>query len=197
VQIAAACGYLSALQSDIQQPKWIANSKIPVLVGGYVGFPMAYLLGLFTIFRVAKAYKKLELKVCLNMEAGAGALLWLAYSCAKFFNFSCTGELIGYMYLTVVLVQLRSARVSILLWEKRYAELSQVASASSLEPSSLFTSESSAKKSQMGKNVLQDYENIDIGQSTYFTGELFVTHQYEVSLSRSFSTTCSFDDSCI
>ena len=36
-----------------------------MLVGGHVGFLVAYCLGLYTIFNVAKAYKKLELKVCV------------------------------------------------------------------------------------------------------------------------------------
>lgn len=39
--------------------------QVPVLVGGHVGFLLAYVLGLYTIFNVAKAYKKLELKVCM------------------------------------------------------------------------------------------------------------------------------------
>jgi hypothetical protein len=83
VQIAQACGYLNALQSHREQPKWIANSKLPVLIGGHVGFAMAYLLGLFTIFRVAKAYKNLELKVCLSMGERGG--LELASSCIERF----------------------------------------------------------------------------------------------------------------
>jgi hypothetical protein len=54
---------LSGTQTEQDLPDWLVNSRVPVLVGAYVGFIAAYLLGLFTIFYVARGYKKLEIKV--------------------------------------------------------------------------------------------------------------------------------------
>jgi hypothetical protein len=59
------------------RPAWLENARIPVLVGGHVGFIAAYVIGLFTIFHVARAYKKLEIKVRLP---GAAVALLLAHS---------------------------------------------------------------------------------------------------------------------
>lgn len=53
----------SELHGQRQHPPWLANARIPVLIGGHIGFVSAYFIGLFTIFHVAAAYKKLELKV--------------------------------------------------------------------------------------------------------------------------------------
>jgi hypothetical protein len=60
---------LEAAQTEQDTPDWVANARVPVLVGAYVGFIAAYFLGLFTIFHVARAYKKLELKVWLPWSA--------------------------------------------------------------------------------------------------------------------------------
>ena len=62
MQVADSC---EAVQESDQTPEWIANGRIPVLVGGHFAFIVSYILGLYTIFHVAKAYKKLELKVRL------------------------------------------------------------------------------------------------------------------------------------
>jgi hypothetical protein len=63
---------LEAAQTAQDTPDWVANARVPVLVGAYVGFIAAYFLGLFTIFHVARAYKKLELKVWLPCSATSG-----------------------------------------------------------------------------------------------------------------------------
>ena len=54
---------LESSQAEFDHPDWLANAKHPILVGGHIGFLVAYCLGLYTIFHVARAYKKLELKV--------------------------------------------------------------------------------------------------------------------------------------
>ena len=59
---------LNATQTSTDQLDWVVNSRVPVLIGGHVGFLLAYFLGLYTIFHVARAYKKLELKVRLNLN---------------------------------------------------------------------------------------------------------------------------------
>jgi hypothetical protein len=51
------------LRVESEHPPWLANAKVPVLVGGNIGFTVAYFIALYTIYHVAKAYKKLELKV--------------------------------------------------------------------------------------------------------------------------------------
>jgi hypothetical protein len=96
--------------------------------------------------------------------------------------------------LTAAGVQLRAARVATLLWEKRYASLAQHACAMPPEPSSSTNTETFTKKLQVGKNMLQDYETINIGQSTYFTGAQFYIRQYEASLSCSCFTGWILDD---
>ena len=66
VQVAQRCAgvqQLEASQVEHKHPDWLASARAPVLVGGYIGFPVAYCVGLYTIFHVAKAYKKLDLKV--------------------------------------------------------------------------------------------------------------------------------------
>ena len=68
MQVGANCDLvqqLNATQSSTDRLAWVGNSRMPVLIGGHVGFIVAYCLGLYTIFHVARAYKKLELKVCL------------------------------------------------------------------------------------------------------------------------------------
>ena len=62
MQVAGSC---EALQQGNATPKWITNGRTPVLVGGHFAFIISYFLGLYTIFHVARAYKKLELKVRL------------------------------------------------------------------------------------------------------------------------------------
>lgn len=70
VQATKKCAEVTQLQSgslqvERKRPPWLANARVPVLVGGNIGFTVAYFIGLYTIFHVAQAYKKLELKVCL------------------------------------------------------------------------------------------------------------------------------------
>jgi hypothetical protein len=69
LQIEANCAavqQLNSTQSDTGQPDWVTMARTPILVGGYLGFIVGYVLSLYTIFHVARAYKKLELKVCLH-----------------------------------------------------------------------------------------------------------------------------------
>lgn len=63
VQRCAGVQQLESSQVETDHPDWLANARVPVLVGGYIGFLVAYCVGLYTIFHVAQAYKKLELKV--------------------------------------------------------------------------------------------------------------------------------------
>jgi hypothetical protein len=64
VRRCAEAEQLAGSQTEYDHPDWLANARVPVLLGGYIGFILAYFLSLYTIFHVAKAYKKLELKVC-------------------------------------------------------------------------------------------------------------------------------------
>lgn len=71
LQVVERCGAVDQLatsQAEYDHPSWLANAQTPVLVGGYIGFLLAYILALYTIFHVARAYKKLELKVCLHFH---------------------------------------------------------------------------------------------------------------------------------
>jgi hypothetical protein len=68
VQVLQRCAEVQALEAaqvEHDRPAWLEKGRIPVLVGGHVGFIAAYVIGLFTIFHVARAYKKLEIKVRL------------------------------------------------------------------------------------------------------------------------------------
>ena len=67
MQIAGSCEavqLLDSAQGEPSNPEWMSNATAPILIGGHIGFVVAYCLGLYTIFHVARAYKKLELKVC-------------------------------------------------------------------------------------------------------------------------------------
>jgi hypothetical protein len=69
-------------------------------------------------------------------------------------------------------LQFRAAKMAAVLWEKRSADVAEVASAFSLEaPSSTAYPAGTARKHKLGKNILEDYETVNIGQSAYFTGE--------------------------
>jgi hypothetical protein len=46
-----------------RNPKWLEESYTPILIGGNVGFFLAYLLGIYTILHVATAYKSFFKKV--------------------------------------------------------------------------------------------------------------------------------------
>lgn len=89
------------LQVERHHPPWLENARIPVLVGGNIGFVVAYFVGLYTIFHVAQAYKKLDLKVstassimsplfrlhppCLHLQSVLGG----AISCGTTYLFCC------------------------------------------------------------------------------------------------------------
>lgn len=68
---------LEAAQVEYEHPEWLANARAPVLAGGYIGFLVAYCVGLYTIFHVARAYKKLELKVHLRPLSSVQAFFFL------------------------------------------------------------------------------------------------------------------------
>lgn len=60
------CLAASAIQSifgEAENPQWLLDSHDPIRIGGYLGFILAYVLGLYTILHVAGAYKRFVLKV--------------------------------------------------------------------------------------------------------------------------------------
>lgn len=57
-----ATSVLQSLQ-PVNLPEWLENSRVPLLIGGEVGFSLAYLLGLYTIMHVAAAYKRFSRQV--------------------------------------------------------------------------------------------------------------------------------------
>lgn len=67
VQTVAACRTARTLfgaQQEEPHPEWLRDSRTPVLVGGFAAVIIAYCISMYTIYHVARAYKKLELKVC-------------------------------------------------------------------------------------------------------------------------------------
>jgi hypothetical protein len=66
---------------------------------------------------------------------------------------------------------LRAAKVAEVLFQKRSAPLTELASAFASE-ATLNTAEG-LQKLKLGKNILEDYKTVNIGQSAYFTGEQF------------------------
>lgn len=46
-----------------ENPQWVLDAETPVKVGGKVGFLLAYLLGIYTILHIARAYKRFILSV--------------------------------------------------------------------------------------------------------------------------------------
>jgi hypothetical protein len=79
VQLVQQCAALTQLEqaqsAQRRHPPWLAEARMPVLVGGHIGFTLAYFIGIFTIYYVTKAYKKLELKVCCCSSAPQGTCL--------------------------------------------------------------------------------------------------------------------------
>lgn len=68
VQVLTACQTASLLQlaQDSQaHPRWLADAETPVLIGGFAAVIMAYCISMYTVYHVAKAYKRLELRVRL------------------------------------------------------------------------------------------------------------------------------------
>ena len=64
---AQGCGDDPTIECDTtRHPQWLEDARWPVLIGGYIGFIVAYCVGLYTIFNVAKSYKKLQMKVRLQ-----------------------------------------------------------------------------------------------------------------------------------
>ena len=66
MQAVDKCQRLHALTGgavDDLHPEWLSRAHVPIMVGGHIGFSVAYLVGLYTIFYVARSYKRLELKV--------------------------------------------------------------------------------------------------------------------------------------
>lgn len=53
-----------AQQAQRRHPAWLAKAERPVLLGGSGAVVCAYCIIMYTIYHVARAYKKLELKVC-------------------------------------------------------------------------------------------------------------------------------------
>lgn len=69
LQVLEACRAERQLQ-DVQQaqrqhPSWLAEAEGPVVFGGGAAVVCAYAISMYTIYHVARAYKKLELKVRL------------------------------------------------------------------------------------------------------------------------------------
>jgi hypothetical protein len=62
-------------------------------------------------------------------------------------------------------VQLKAARLAEVLWEKRAADMAEVARA---------TTDASqvTHKIVLGRNIVEDYKTVGVGQSAYFTGQL-------------------------
>lgn len=85
MQIQESCRKIGSLtESQVartSKTKWLDHSKVPVLVGGHIGFLVAYCIGLYTIYYVARSYKRLELKVRPTSKQFeqfrvAGSLTW-------------------------------------------------------------------------------------------------------------------------
>ena len=68
-QMKAQCLPALQVQSLIDQqqtPEWVANSETPIRLGGRIAFVLAWLLSLYTVLYVARAYKQFTLKVRLR-----------------------------------------------------------------------------------------------------------------------------------
>lgn len=78
VQVLAGCqtaAMLQAAQDDSGHPRWLARAETPVLIGGFAAVVTAYAISMYTIYHVAKAYKKLEIRVrSLSLRIGACSL---------------------------------------------------------------------------------------------------------------------------
>lgn len=65
-------------------------------------------------------------------------------------------------------MQLKAARIAELLWERRSGDLAELGSV--VASSSTAYTAGSTKKHKLGKEILEDYKTVSIGQSAYFTG---------------------------
>jgi hypothetical protein len=75
-------------------------------------------------------------------------------------------------------VQLRAARIVEVLWEKRSSKLTEL---------------TAALRHKLGRDILKDYDSVNIGQSAYFTGDQFSTPECILLLEFS-SSLCHVDD---
>jgi hypothetical protein len=66
-QVLAQCQAATMLSDVISEgatPRWLTEARLPVIIGGRLAFTAAFLLGLYTIFHVAAAYKRFNKRVC-------------------------------------------------------------------------------------------------------------------------------------
>jgi hypothetical protein len=66
-QVLAQCQAASVLSDVIgggTTPRWLTEARLPVIICGRIAFTAAFLLGLYTIFHVAQAYKHFKKRVC-------------------------------------------------------------------------------------------------------------------------------------
>ena len=71
-----------------------------------------------------------------------------------------------------VCMQLKAARIAELLWQRRSGELAEVASTVASSSAATTYTAGGTVKHKLGKNILEDYKTVNIGQSAYFTGAL-------------------------
>jgi hypothetical protein len=66
VKVVENCAAVEKLTKDQvttrEHPEWLNKSRVPVLIGGYIAFAVAYCLGLYTVWHMARAYKRLEVQ---------------------------------------------------------------------------------------------------------------------------------------
>lgn len=71
-----------------------------------------------------------------------------------------------------MIVQLKAARLVEVLWQKRTDDISELAcaAASTQMPASSTALATATYKSKLGRDIVEDYKLVKIGQSAYFTG---------------------------
>lgn len=63
-------------------------------------------------------------------------------------------------------VQLKAARLAEVLWDRRTADITDLASATASSSAATGVTH----KSKLGRDIVEDYKTVRIGQSAYFTG---------------------------
>eukprot|EP00892_Ulva_mutabilis_P009432 jgi/Ulvmu1/6861/UM031_0066.1 len=155
-EVLAACRTARALQAaqgEQQHPRWLADAREPVLIGGFAAVISAYCISMYTIYHVARAYKHLEVRLKASRLA---ELMWQRRGTR----------------LTLPSIGIGTASDT--------DSSTPPTSLTSVRAGSRPTARK--VRAQLGRDILKDYETVSIGQSAYFTGTLVSTCFFQLWL---------------
>eukprot|EP00892_Ulva_mutabilis_P009433 jgi/Ulvmu1/6862/UM031_0067.1 len=172
-----------AQQAQRRHPRWLAEGETPVLLGGAAAVVAAYCISMYTIYHVARAYKRLELKL---RAARLAELLWNHRNGAPLAATTGTASDTATCSTPAdapgpAAAHSRSGSGGAAGLMSRMRSRPPTASGST---STETKSRPTARKArvELGRDILKDYETVSIGQSAYFTGTLVSTCFFQLWL---------------